>query len=77
MFRSTFRLCIFTYFPFINYLQGIISTVFDEVKLKRIENFPKTGEFKDSDIFYFVKELKNLATKIKCYFQTLPVKLGK
>jgi hypothetical protein len=47
------------------YLQSIISAIFDEVKLKRIEHFPETGEFKDCDIHYFIKEVDVIAKRIK------------
>ncbi len=59
------------------YLQSIISAIFDEVKLKRIEHFPETGEFKDCDIHYFIKEVDVIAKRIKEYLNFRPVSLGR
>ena len=77
MYRSTFCLCIFTYFPFVRYLQRIVSAIFDEVKLRRIERYPETGEFKDCDIYYLIREVELIANKIKKYCNNSPVELGK
>ena len=42
--KGKYTLCIFTYFPIISVMEHLLSSILDEIKIKRVEKFATSSQ---------------------------------
>ena len=74
--KGKYTLCIFTYFPIISVMEHLLSSILDEIKIKRVEKFAETNQMSDVSIKFLINELSQIATSAYSQIEKIPCAFG-
>jgi hypothetical protein len=61
VFKSSYYLCIFSHFPFVDFFCQLLIRIVDQIKIRRMERHSERGkDYSELDIVYVAKELDKI-----------------